>query len=140
MAIVPENAPMDEIDLLFDTNILIYLTKGEEKYLRLFENEWVNRAPGISVISILEALIGARDEEEESLLVQKMECIQTAPLSEEIALATARSLRGRSQKNLRGPHTADTIIAHTALSLDVPLVTNNPKDFESFEGLKLITP
>ncbi|HLD08234.1 MAG TPA: PIN domain-containing protein [Candidatus Peribacterales bacterium] len=130
----------DDIDLLFDTNILIYLAKGEEKYLRMFEEKWIGLTLGTSVISIMELLMGVEDTTEESILSERLRHIITVPLSEEIAFASVHSLRNRAQKNLRGPHTGDTIIAETALSLGIPLVTNNPKDFASFEGLKLITP
>lgn len=131
---------IDDIDLLFDTNILIYLAKGDEKYLHMFEKEWMGQTLGISVISILESLMGVKNAAEESILSQRLQHICIVPLSEEIAFAAVHSLKDRAQKNLRGPHTGDTIIAHTALALNVPLVTNNPKDFSMFEDLTLITP
>lgn len=126
------------IDLIFDTNILLYLAHGDAAVIRRFREEWQDHLCGMSIISMMEILIGAHDPEEDAALSERLERIIIIPLTEDIAKMASISLRERKQKNLRSPRFADTIIACTALSLNVPLVTNNTKDFAHFENLNII--
>jgi tRNA(fMet)-specific endonuclease VapC len=128
------------IDILLDTNILIYLVRGEEKYIRFFEEQWAQKTYATSIVSVMEALVGAREREERSDLQERLQRIIVVPLTEDIGMPAAVTLRARRVKNIRSPRFPDAIIAHTALRLGVPLVTNNRKDFAAFKGLKLIVP
>ena len=135
---VPNAGDMENnIDVIFDTNALIYIVAGKEKYVHLLDTLGF---AGISILSSMELSIGAKTVEEESSITSLLLDIEIIPLTQEIGLAAVASLRKRGKNSIRVPQLADTIIAHTALSLGVPLVTNNPKDFEAFEGLKLIVP
>lgn len=135
---VPNRGEMENnIDALLDSNILIYAMKGQEKYVEIIASLGMT---GISVLSHMELFIGVHSTQEEGELISILREIVIVPLTEEIALAAVDSLKKQGHKSLCNARVVDFAIAHTALSLNVPLVTNNPKDFESFEGLKLIVP
>jgi len=135
---VPNRGEMENnIDALLDSNILIYAMKSQEKYVEIIASLGMT---GISVLSHMELFIGVHSTQEEGELISILREIVIVPLTEEIALAAVDSLKKQGHKSLRNARVVDFAIAHTALSLNVPLVTNNPKDFESFEGLKLIVP
>jgi tRNA(fMet)-specific endonuclease VapC len=125
------------IDVLLDTNIVIYVLQGKERYVHALQEFGTL---GISVISAIELFTGAHDRKEYATLTSMLLGIQIVPLGVDIGISAAESLRKRRQKSLRSSAFADTVIAHTALSLGVPLVTNNPKDFKTFPDLEIVTP
>ena len=127
------------IDLLLDTNIVIYLLQRQEKYIR-FSDSMENKDFGISVISYMEVLVGASEEDQMLDAYKFLNTVEVVPLDTLLAERCADILRQSDKKSLRNPRFSDTVIGQTALSLGVPLVTNNPKDFAGFRGLKVIVP
>jgi tRNA(fMet)-specific endonuclease VapC len=127
------------MDLLLDTNIVIYLAAQEARYLDFVAGLGARRL-GISVVSYMELLVGVRSAREGRGIEELLSQFEIVPLHEEIAMRSAVALRKTARRSLRNPRLADTIIAQTALAEGVPLVTNNPRDFARFAGLKLITP
>ena len=127
------------IDILLDTNIVIYLLDGHPTYL-YFLRTLAQERVGISVMTYMETLIGAHDDTDARRMYNFLNGFEIVPLSFGIADACAMMFRKRNYKNLRHPQFADTIIGQTALSLDVRLATNNPKDFAAFRGLKTVVP
>lgn len=127
------------IDLLLDTNIVIYLLKQEKKYVD-FLQQVGNKRIGISVVSYMEIMVGIRSEKEADAAASILMQMDIIPLYTDIATQVATILRKRTKRSLKDPTLADTIIAQTALELSVPLATNNAKDFSRFKNLKLIVP
>lgn len=125
------------IDVLVDTNIVIYAIRGERQFIECL-NQFSSF--GISTLTLMELFAGAHDPEEGLLIFELLHSCEIIALDTTIALAGAKMLREKKQKGVRSSHFADTVTACTALKLGVPLITNNPKDFDMFEGLKLITP
>jgi tRNA(fMet)-specific endonuclease VapC len=125
------------IDALVDTNIVIYIIKGEQSCAECMRK--VNEF-GISALSLIELFAGAHDPEEGLVIFQLLETCDIIPIDRNIALAAGKTLREKKQKSARSALFADIVIAHTALSLGVPLITNNPRDFTLFEGLEIISP
>ncbi len=128
-----------QIDLILDTNILIYLLQKEEKYTAFLEKIGEKRL-GISVVSYMELIVGVDSENDAKVITEFLANVEIIPVNKNIAEQTAAVLRKRTKRGLKDPQLADTIIAQTALILGVPLVTNNAKDFSIFRGLKLIVP
>ncbi len=127
------------VEYLLDTNIIIYLSLGEEKYVRFVES--LQRGTvGISAVTYMEALMGIGGQEEQDVLDAVIENVFVIPFTHDIARKCANPLRSRQKRSIRDPFFADVVIANTALSLGVPLITNNPKDFSRFAGLKVIVP
>lgn len=130
---------MKKIDILLDTNIVIYLLKQEEKYIRHLET-LVGQHVGISVITYMEVLVGIQTKAQRRQWLEFVHHLEIVSLSPDIAERSADVLQKRQKSSLRDPKLADTIIAQTALVLDIPLVTNNAKDFARFKNLELIVP
>ena len=126
------------IDYLFDTNIVIYLTQAQERYVE-FARRLDQHVTGISVITYMEVLVGAEDALEHNAIAMLGKFV-IVPMDVHIARAAVETLRHRPRKSLKDPFLPDILIAHTALHLGVPLVTNNPGDFTAFAGLELVVP
>lgn len=127
------------VNVLLDTNIVIYLLDRKEPYMSYMDT-LVGQSIGISIISFMEVLVGIRSRreiEEANVFLEEFEIV---PLTMDIARTSAMALRRSQKKSLRSPRMADIIIGQTALMLGVPLVTNNSKDFRSIRGLQLLVP
>ena len=127
------------IDILLDTNVLIYLFKQDPMVLE-FSRMIAGKTPGISVVTYMEMLVGAHSDEEELCIREFLEHFEVVPMNTSIGREVAVLIRRRGHKSLRAPGLADAVIGQTALMLNVPLVTNTPKDFSAFAGLKTIVP
>jgi predicted nucleic acid-binding protein len=127
------------VQALLDTNIIIYLAQENEKFSRFF-SELHYDFFGISVLSHLEATLGIQKQKNSQLLQQILNEMLTLPLTKEISEKSAKSFKKKEIKNLKHPQMPDILIAHTALHYNIPLITNNPKDFKIFKELEIITP
>lgn len=115
---------------LLDSNIIIYASQPQFKYIRL----WIEkRFIAVSDISRIEVLgykkLGAENKSYFEKLFTKF---LTIPISEKIIL---KSIQLKQQKTM---NLGDAIIAATALSQSMPLLTANSKDFTHIKELKLI--
>lgn len=126
-------------DILLDTNIVIYLLDDEPRILR-FMQTFVGKTAGVSVITYMEAMIGAGDEDGERKVREFFAQLDIIPIDTVIGDKSVLWMRRERHNSLRKAPLADAIIGHTALEMGVPLITNNPKDFASIKGLRLITP
>ena len=110
--------------VIFDTNILIYLSK----YI-LKPEILINRETAISVVTKIEALgYPFKNIEEYNLLSSICNALEVIPLSDDIANETI-NLRKKYQIKL-----PDAIIYSTAFVKGLPLLTNNIDDFKSLDG------
>lgn len=125
------------IDILLDTNIVLYLLRGDERWVQTLE-EIGARIMGVSTMTFMEVEMGIMTESERNLAENFFAGTVIVPINEDVARTAAGFLRGKS-RSLRSPHLADAIIAATAAELGIPLLTNNPKDFRRFSGVKVIS-
>jgi hypothetical protein len=116
--------------LLLDTNIVIYFSKGIilDKKINILESK-------ISVVTEIE-VFGFKNisEQELSLFKGFFENIEIIDLTSEIKDITI-SLKQTKKMSL-----GDSIMAATALSKKLPLVTVNVDDFKWIKDLKIINP
>jgi predicted nucleic acid-binding protein len=117
--------------VIFDTNVLIYLSKYVLKPERILREE-----TAISVITKIEALgFSFKNNAEHELLLAICNELKVIPLSDLVAEET---IKLRQNYRIKLP---DAIIYATALVEKVPLLTNNIKDFISIDGnVELINP
>jgi len=115
--------------VIFDTNILIYLSKYIIKPETI-----VTDSSAISVITKIEVLgYPFPNKDEHDLLANICDVLQVIPLSDEIAEKTIEIWKNYRIK------LADAIIYATALIEKKPLLNNNIQDFRSLkEGVELI--
>jgi len=119
---------MNGIDLLVDSNIVVYFLFGYKNVQKYF---LISR-PALSFISELEVLSSSNfignDFDNAQSLLKKHEIIGYLPELRDIIVYI------RSKKKLKLP---DAIIAATAIYLNVPLVSAD-KGFMNIDGLDLI--
>jgi toxin FitB len=118
--------------MIVDSNILIYSARPENGELRAWLQQ---KTPGYSDITRLEVLgfkgIVADDELK---LKSMLAALVQFPVSYDI-IDAAILLRQQHRLSL-----GDSIIAATAMALDVPLATANEKDFKNIPGLSVFNP
>ena len=119
--------------MIFDTNVIIFISKNIIKVENLISPDI---KPSISIITYIEAL-GYKFETTEDLLYMQQICssFQLVNISDLIVLET---INLRKKHRIKLP---DAIIYATAIVENVPLLTNNTKDFIALDGgVKLINP
>jgi predicted nucleic acid-binding protein len=121
--------------VIFDTNILIELYRGNESVKRNVL-QIKSSVFYISSITTAEFLVGARDKAEFNRISKQLDKHTQIPIDIAvndifINLFTQFSLSHR-------PGIADTLIAATALHYKLPLFTLNKKHFQYFPNIELI--
>ena len=128
------------MNYLLDTNICIYLIKRKPPELL---QRFLQLSPGsvfISSVTTSELYYGAQKSQR---VQTNLEALNHFLLSfrivdyDESASFLYGELRADLEKRGQPIGPLDMMIAAHALSLDVPLVTNNTKEFERVKGLKL---
>lgn len=125
------------IKYLWDTNTVIYFLQqqfppGAEKFI---DNTLKNFAPGISVITEMELLCWKATNEKDLKVVHNfIEDAMVFELEKDIKIKTAKI---RKTHKIKLP---DAIIAATALTYNLILLTRNVSDFKNIDGLETINP
>lgn len=119
--------------MLLDSNIIIYAASDEKSpALRFIEEQ---EKIYVSFVSYLEVLgYHHLPKEEEQYLIQFFNSVTMIMLEREILYEAVKI------RKLRSISLGDSLIAATALTRKLPLVTHNTKDFESIKNLNLINP
>jgi predicted nucleic acid-binding protein len=129
---------MEKAEVIFDTNIVIYLLDQEDFVAQRITNQFKNMRLGISYVTYIETLIG-EDKFRRPFVQSILESLfLILPLEKSISLKTIELLELRGKKSLRNPKLPDIVIAATALVNDIPLFTNNASDFNFIKELEVI--
>jgi len=124
-----------ELKFLLDSNAIIDFlgAKYPAEGMNLV-NSAVDDIPNISIISKIEVLSYKTDEEEYELLQNFCKDALVIELSDDIV---SKTIDLRIQYKLKTP---DAIIAATALTYNMILLTRNINDFGKVQGLTIINP
>ncbi|WP_284286706.1 type II toxin-antitoxin system tRNA(fMet)-specific endonuclease VapC [Alicyclobacillus fastidiosus] len=125
---------------MLDTNICIYLIKKRSesllKRMRVFHTGEI----GVSVMTVAELQYGVsksvNQERNQTALEAFLLPLEIAEFTTEATVVYGR-VRAELERQGRPIGPLDTLIAAHALSLDVPLVTNNTREFERVSGLRV---
>lgn len=121
---------------LMDTDILIEVARGSAAaiaYLQQLETKFL---VGISAITYMELLVGCRNKIELTALNEFVTRFQIVKLNEFISDQAEELLRlYRLSHGLLIP---DSLIAGTAITLNIPLATKNYRDYKFITGLQLL--
>ncbi|MYC38754.1 MAG: type II toxin-antitoxin system VapC family toxin [Chloroflexi bacterium] len=118
--------------MLIDSNIVIYSVQPDHFALRLFLNTLPRT---VSVVSYIEALGYQRLSDDARIqLTEFFEGARILPLTDAVA-EQAINLRQQRRMGL-----GDSIIAATAITHNLTLVTHNTEDFRWIAGLELLDP
>ena len=120
--------------VLIDTNIVIEWLKGNEDIIRNLELIGYNEL-GISSITKMEVLIGARNASELKVLEKAINSLDVYHLNARISKEGVLLIKKfKLSHNLQIP---DALIAATSMIYQVELFTLNKKDFHFIQDIKL---
>ena len=123
---------MNGTNVLIDTNVIIFLTQKKLK-INDFAQDGDNLY--ISTITYMEALgFPFQNPDEEEFISMFCNTFERVFLTEEIEKQT---ILIRKKQKIKLP---DAIIAATAITHDLTLVTYNRSDFDEISGLKFLVP
>ena len=121
---------------LVDTDVLIDVSRNNEAaidFLDQLDDLWL-----VSIITAMELMVGARNQQEVSEIDQLVTAYSVIPLAAEIGNSAYRLLKRYAKSH--GLRVFDSLIAATALDEDLTLVTKNKKHFQMIDSLKLEVP
>ena len=126
---------------MLDTDICIYLIRKKPASVIEKLNSLANEVIGLSVISIFELQFGVEKSQHpkqyQTAVNHFLEPIQQIPVVDRQVAERAAMIRADLQKKETPIGSYDMLIAATALTQNVILVSNNTKEFERVEGLML---
>ena len=118
--------------MLLDSNVIVFAARPEHGDLRAFIAQ---HSPAVSAVSYVEVLgYHKHSESQRALFESFFAAANVLPLSDAV-LREAILLRQQRQMSL-----GDSLIAGTALTHGLKLVTGNTADFRWIPGLTLIDP
>ncbi|NTV14163.1 MAG: type II toxin-antitoxin system VapC family toxin [Desulfobulbaceae bacterium] len=120
--------------MIFDTDIFIWVQRGNEKAARLMEGA---EARCLSIQSYMELMQGAKNRQQHKYVKDFIAAFgfMVLPLSENIG---HRALIYLEEYSLAaGMRAGDALIAATAVEHNLPLVTSNAKHFKTTKELQL---
>jgi predicted nucleic acid-binding protein len=121
---------------IVDTDVLIDVGRNIEKAIASLEQIEQQSSPTISVVTQMELLIGCRSKVELRKLERFLQRFHIVKMNEPISDSAVELLR--RYRLSHGLLIADALIAATALSLHIPLVTKNQRDYRFIDGLRLL--
>ena len=122
--------------ILLDSNILIRFSRGDDQVAKWLETAATENEVAISVITVLELLLGSRDKRHLRDIKAFLSRYETVQLDEDISRRAATLVEVYFLSH--GLQIADSLIAATALVHGHELATLNTKDFRFIGDLKLV--
>ena len=120
--------------ILFDTNILIEIYKGNTDIIEIIKNIGQENI-AVSDVTCAELLYGARNKKELQIIRKDINKLVILPIHSEISEKAVLLVEKYSiSHKLSLP---DAIIAATAIHFNIELYTLNLKDFKYIKDLKL---
>jgi len=124
---------------LLDTDTIIYNLKGN-KAVRKYLQQHLNDSINIGVITLMELYYGAYKSRKVESNLAKVKTIEAAleiiPANQEI-VEIFGMLKSKLEKAGNRIDDFDLILASTALTHNLVLVTNNEKHFKNIDGLQI---
>ena len=120
------------MEIVLDTNILIEILKNNKQTIKEVEEYDIHH---ISVITAMELFYGAFNKTELQKLKKFLELFNIVPIDESISnIAKDLVYTYAKSHSLDIP---DSLIASTALKINLPLLSYNKKDFKFIDNLIL---
>ena len=121
--------------LLIDTDILIDVTNNDETAKKRLAIESQNYILCISVITLMELVIGCRNKAEQRALNKFIAQFEVKPLTESISARTAELIEAYALSH--GLLIPDALIEATALANKIGLLSKNQRDYRFISDLNL---
>jgi len=120
--------------ILCDTNVIIETLKGDEKTIKIMESIGLENI-AISSVTVMELYFGALNKRELNKIKKHLKALNIVHFDNDVSELAVSMIESYSKSH--GLQIPDAIIAATALSLEIKLLTLNLKDFRYIDGLKL---
>jgi tRNA(fMet)-specific endonuclease VapC len=128
-------------EILLDTDVVSYLLNRHHLALA-YEKLLIGRTPMISFMTVAEMYRGALKrnwgQKRMAELDSHIRQFAVVPYSFQVCVAFARIVNS-GERSGRPITTADAFIAACAVSLQIPLLTNNKRHFDSIDELVVIS-
>jgi predicted nucleic acid-binding protein len=118
--------------MIFDTDVLVWATRGNLKAARRIDAAAVR---ALSIVSFMELLQGARSKLEARQIKQSLRQFEFRILNLSQAIGASAAALIEEHSLAHGIQLADALIAATAIETDQPLCTANVKHFRPIKGL-----
>jgi len=121
---------------LIGSDVLIDISQGikaAREYVDALTEEW-----GISQVSALELIVGARDQRELATIDAFLSAYAIIPIRESTGKRAYELLKLYAKSH--GLHVFDSLVAATAMEEGLTLVTRNQRHFGVIKGLPLAIP
>lgn len=125
-------------EILIDTDILIDISRGVTSTAQYLAQVSATTTLSISSITKMELIVGCQDKQALRLIDRFLTRFQIIFLTPEITKQGITLLR--EYKLSYGLLIPDSLIAATALTIDIPLLTRNQRDFRFIPNLILLPP
>ena len=122
--------------ILIDTDVLIDYSRGIEQSRELLKKLDNNHILSISVITKLELIIGCENKAAFKSLQEFLSAFEVIQLDSSISQIAVQLFN--DYRLSHGVLIPDMLIASTALSYDIPLLSKNRKDFRFIDDLDLL--
>lgn len=122
--------------VLVDTDILIDVSRRDESASDFLDELSANATPAISAVTYMELITGCRNSEEVSKLEISLKPFPCLHIDQNIS-ALAITLLSRYRLS-HGLQIADSLIAATALTYEIALVSKNQRHFRYISGIDLL--
>ncbi len=123
--------------IIVDTDILIDVSRANADAIAYLENLENTDEVAISAITEMELLVGCQNKRELQATENFINRFSVLPLDERISKATVDLIKKYYLSH--GLLMADGIIAATALTYQLPLVSKNQRDYRFIKNLDLAT-
>lgn len=125
---------------MLDTNICIYLIKNRSEVLLSRMRVFRTGEIGVSIVTVSELQYGVSKsvskDRNQAALAAFLLPLEIAEFTVDVAVIYGQ-VRAELERRDRSIDPLDTLIAAHALSLDVPLVTNNVREFNRVQKLRV---
>lgn len=120
--------------VLIDSDVLIWLTRGNASAVAVVQNtpDWV-----ISAVSYMELAQGCRNKTELKAMQKAFKSSENDVLPITLSISNLACTLVEKYALSHSVHMADALIAATAITHSLPLITANNKHFSAIDGLRI---
>lgn len=122
--------------ILVDTDILIDISNGDETAKRRLVEESQTSELAVSVVTVMELIVGCRNKAELTALNQFLRQFQLVKVTGDVSDRASQLLQTYVLSH--GLRIADALIAATAIENKIALLSKNQRDFRFISDLNLL--